>query len=77
MAILASATLPAIFHSGEIESSKNHNIRWGSEKPTARYRPNKNVLIFQVFIGDKTVGVDRHQIAVLRDVVLSLTLGRE
>src|SRR6266496_1804619 len=53
MTILAGATLPAIFHSGEIESSKNHNIRWSAGKLTARYRLNENILIFQVFIGDK------------------------
>jgi hypothetical protein len=57
MGVLAGATLPAIFHSGEIESSKNHNILWGAGKLTARYRLNENILNFQVFIGDKTVGV--------------------
>jgi len=77
MAILASVTLPAIFHSGEIESSKNHNILWGAGNLTARYRLNENILIFQVFIGDKTVGVVGSWSAVLREVVLRRPSGEE
>jgi hypothetical protein len=46
MVILARAKLPAIFHSGVVVSSGNHNMRWDGEKLTARY----GLRLFAVFV---------------------------